>query len=154
MKVQIKLAKKRQSIDCLNCIKNSKLWDAYFKSNEKAEGIIRDRIKKKQIYVATTRKGKCIGLMGIIDQGCFGSFSYLSILAVKQDQRGKGIGKKMLCKFEKIGFKNSNTIFLLVSDFNNKAKILYKSLGYREVGSIPNLFKKGITELILMKQIF
>ena len=79
-------------------------------------------------------------------------FPYLSILAVKRKHRGRGIGKKLLDKFEDIGFENSDIIFLLVSDFNKKAKALYKEIGYKKVGSIPDLFKKGVTESLLMKQ--
>ncbi len=152
MNVKIRIAKKNQALDCLDCIKHSDLWDAYFKSDENAEEAIRNRIKSKQVYVASTKNGKCIGFMGILNQGCFGKFPYLSILAVKRKHRGRGVGKKLLGKFEEIGFEKSDIIFLLVSDFNKKAKALYKEIGYKKVGSIQDLFKKGITESLLMKQ--
>ena len=152
MNVQIRIARKNEIDDCLNCIKHSDLWNAYFKSNQNAEKVIKNRIKSKQIYVAINKNGKCIGVMGILDSGCFGKFPYLSILAVKRKYRGRGVGKILLGKFEEIGLENSNTIFLLVSDFNKKAKKLYKKIGYKKVGDIPNLFKNGVAESLLMKQ--
>lgn len=152
MRIKIKLAKRRQTRDCLNCVKHSDLWEEYFKYHENAELAIRKRIKEKQIYVATSKNGRCVGFIGVIEEGCFGKFTYLSLIAVKRKHRGKGIGKKLLYKFEEIGFKKADTIFLLVSDFNKKAKSLYKKIGYKEVGSIPDLFKKEISESILMKQ--
>ena len=89
--------------------------------------------------------------MGVISNGCFGKFSYLSIMAVNRKYRGKGIGRTLINKFEEIGFKKADKVFLLVSDFNKKAQLFYRKLGYKKVGSIPDLFKVGISENILIK---
>ncbi len=42
-------------------------------------------------------------------------------------------------------------MFLLVSDFNKKAELLYGKLGYKKVGKIPDLFKSGVSEHVLVK---
>lgn len=89
--------------------------------------------------------------MGIIHNGCFRKFSYLSIIAVEYSYRCKGVGKELLKKFEETGFKQADRVFLLVSDFNKKAQSLYSKLGYSKVGKIPDLFKKGVSEHILVK---
>jgi len=149
--VEIKFAKKDQARECLLCVKQSDLWEAYFRSNTTAENDIKEMIIKKQIYVATNTNDECIGFMGVIDQGCFRKFSYLSLIAVKKKDRGKGIGKKLIHKFEEIGFEKADKVFLLVSDFNKKAQSLYRQLGYKNVGKIPDLFKKGVSEHILVK---
>jgi ribosomal protein S18 acetylase RimI-like enzyme len=73
------------------------------------------------------------------------------VIAVKREYRSKGIGKALLRKFEKIGFEKANRVFLLVSDFNEKAQSFYTKLGYKKVGQIPDLFKKGVAEKILVK---
>jgi ribosomal protein S18 acetylase RimI-like enzyme len=39
----------------------------------------------------------------------------------------------------------------VVADFNPQAKKFYKDLGYKEVGVIPDLYKSGISEYIMMK---
>ena len=151
MEIKIQFARKEQVRDCLLCIKHSELWDTYFKSNPSAENNIKEMITKKQIYVALNKNDKCIGFMGVINNGCFRKFSYLSLIAVKKRYRGKGIGKELINKFEEIGFKKANRVFLLVSNFNKKAQLLYKKLDYKKVGKIPDLFKIGVSEHLLVK---
>ena len=151
MEIKIQFARKEQARDCLLCIKHSELWDTYFKSNTSAENNIKEMITKKQIYVALNKNDKCIGFMGVINNGCFRKFSYLSLIAVKKRYRGKGIGKELINKFEEIGFKKANRVFLLVSNFNKKAQLLYKKLDYKKVGKIPDLFKIGVSEHLLVK---
>lgn len=63
-----------------------------------------------------------------------------------------GIGKKLIKFFEDRVFETSQKAFLVVADFNQKAKRLYTSLGYKEVGAIPNLYKIGFTEHLMMKE--
>lgn len=127
------------------------MWDAYFKSNATAENDLEELIAEKQIHVALDKDDECIGIMGIVDKGCFHKFSYLSLIAVKEEYRGKGVGNKMLLKFEEIGFEKSDRVFLLVSDFNRRAQMFYQKWGYRQVGKVPDLFKAGIAECIMVK---
>jgi ribosomal protein S18 acetylase RimI-like enzyme len=42
-------------------------------------------------------------------------------------------------------------VFLVVADFNPEAKRLYERVGYIEVGAIPNLYREGMTEYLMMK---
>jgi ribosomal protein S18 acetylase RimI-like enzyme len=151
MKIKIRFAEKGQARDCLSCVKNSELWETYFKSNASAVNDIEEMISKKQIYIALNQKNECIGFMGVIHNGCFHKFSYLSLIAVENGYRNKGIGKQLLTKFEEMGFKQADKVFLLVSGFNHKAQLLYKKIGYKKVGKIPDLFKKGVSEHVLVK---
>jgi ribosomal protein S18 acetylase RimI-like enzyme len=151
MQIKIQLAEKGQAHDCLSCVKQSELWEAYFKSNATAVDDIEKMIGNKQIYVALNQNNQCIGFMGIIHNGCFGKFSYLSLIAVESGYRSKGVGKQLLKKFEETGFKQADRVFLLVSDFNKKAQLLYRKSGYENVGKIPDLFKKGVSEHVLVK---
>ena len=151
MEIKIQFAKKDQARDCLFCVKHSGLWEAYFKSNTTAENDIKEMITKKQIYVALNKNNKCIGFMGVINNGCFRKFTYLSLIAVKRRYRSKGVERELINKFEEIGFKKADRVFLLVSDFNKKAQSLYRKLGYKKVGKIPDLFKVGVSEHVLVK---
>lgn len=151
MEVKIQIAKKENVKDCLACAKHSELWDAYYESNPLAVNNIEKAINKKQIYIALNKNDNCIGFMGIINNGCFSKFSYLSTLAVKKRYRSKGIGKQLIHKFEEIGFRKADRVFILVSDFNKKAQTFYKRLGYKKVGKIPDLFKSGISEHLVVK---
>jgi ribosomal protein S18 acetylase RimI-like enzyme len=151
METKIQIAKKGQARDCLNCVKNSDLWDAYFQNNPTHEATLEEMISKKQVYVATNKTNQCIGFMGVINNGCFQNFSYLATLAVIKRYRNKGIGKALVNKFESIGFKRADRVFILVSDFNNIANKFYGKLGYKKVGNIPDLYKAGISENLLVK---
>ena len=151
MEIKIQFAEKGQARDCLACVKQSALWETYFKSNGAAENDIAEMISKKQIYVALDKANECIGFMGVIQNGCFRKFSYLSIIAVDRGFRSKGVGSKLIQKFEEIGFDQADRVFLLVSDFNQRAQLFYRKLGYQKVGAIPDLFKKGVSEYVFMK---
>ena len=151
METKIQIAKKGQAIDCLLCVKNSELWDAYFENNPTLEADLEKMISKKQVYVVKNKNDQCIGFMGIINNGCFHKFSYLATLAVKRRYRSKGIGEALVNKFETIGFKRADRVFILVSDFNKKAQKFYRKLGYKEVGNISDLFKTGVSENLLVK---
>jgi len=67
--------------------------------------------------------------------------------------RNLGIGKKLLKHFEETNSKTSLKLFLVVAEFNPKAKRLYQSIGYKEVGIVPNLYKRGVTECLMMKEL-
>lgn len=151
MEIRIQLAEKDHVGDCLSCVKHSELWETYFQSNPTIEIEIGKMILAKQIYIALNKANQCIGFMGVVDNGCFRKFTYLSVIAVKKECRNKGIGKELIRKFEEIGFEKANRVFLLVSDFNKKAQLFYKKLGYEKVGEIPDLFKTGVSENILVK---
>jgi ribosomal protein S18 acetylase RimI-like enzyme len=151
MEMKIQTVKKGQAHDCLLCVKSSDLWDAYFKSNPSHESTIEDAISKNQVCVAINKNEKCVGFMEIIKNGCFRKFSYLSLIAVKKRYRNKGVGKALVNKFETIGFKNADRVFILVSAFNKTAQKFYRKLGYKKVGNIPDLYKNGVSENLLVK---
>ncbi len=150
MKVLIKKAKIKDAESCLDCIKHSLLWNAYYKDSSALDLVI-DAIRRKEIYVALNKNENCIGFMGIVPKGGFGQFPFLSILAVKKRYRNKNIGKQLLDTFETLAFKGNDCSFVLCSDFNKEAQKFYKKHKYIECGKIPGLFKPGITELIYIK---
>ncbi|AJA46969.1 hypothetical protein CPAST_c08690 [Clostridium pasteurianum DSM 525 = ATCC 6013] len=53
--------------------------------------------------------------------------------------------------FEDVCFKDYAKLFLVIADFNPESKMLYERIGYVEVGCIPNLYKLGVTECLMMK---
>jgi ribosomal protein S18 acetylase RimI-like enzyme len=69
------------------------------------------------------------------------------------DQRGRGIGQQLIKCCEDVVFAQAPKVFLVVvvADFSLSTKRLYEKLGYVEVGKIPDLFKSGVTEYLLMK---
>lgn len=88
----------------------------------------------------------------------FHSFPYLHMIAVKDGYRRQGIGTELMDFFEQdvllLGKNRLRTkVFLTVGDFNPSARAFYLSRGYTELGELENLFRRGITETLLMKKV-
>ena len=49
-------------------------------------------------------------------------------------------------------FANADKVFLIVVDFNPEARCFYEKAGYHQVGEIPNLYRSGINEFLLVKE--
>ncbi len=137
--------------ECKNAIMDSELGNRYGINNEQSSILFTKGIKDEEIYIATDMNGQFLGYIWIDLAGAFSDFPYARSIAVSKKYRGKGIGKKLLSYFEELGFKQSSKLFLLVSDFNVRAKKLYTELGYQETAVMPNLFKPEISEFLMMK---
>lgn len=138
--------------DCILALQNSELGRVYFSQENKANKAITEGISKKEILVALDDKGLCLGFIWFIHNGAFHGFPYLHIIAIKEEYRNLGLGNEMLNYFETV-IAQSSKVFLVVADFNPKAKKLYEKCGYIEVGVIPNLYKSGVTEFLMMKEL-
>lgn len=136
--------------DCYEALINSEIGDTYFKSFDPKKMLLAG-LKNKEIDVAIDKNGNCLGFIWYERYGAFGIHTYLHIIAVKESYRGKGIGRNLIDQFEKATFKKDSMIFLMVADFNEKAKKLYESIGYEEVGEIPGFYRKDVNEHLMMK---
>ena len=152
LKVTVTNAKMNHLPDCKAALLNSKLGKEYFTSEGIAHNILREGIKKGEIYIAAGAEGECLGFIWFILEGVFHSFPYIHIIAVQEGSRGNGIGERLLTFFEDTVFPAYLKAFLVVSDFNPEAKRLYERLGYKQVGEIPGLYKEGISEYLMMKK--
>lgn len=137
--------------ECVNSLLYSDLGRIYFPEEEKARTALLEGLKKQELSVVLNDKKQFIGFYWLISQGAFHSFPYLHIIAVKEEYRGKGYGKEILQYIEEQVFAENPKLFLVVADFNPRAKKLYEKLGYMEVGVIPDLYKAGVTEYLMMK---
>lgn len=137
--------------DCEDALVNSELGRRYFSNKGSAIKSLEEGFSKNEIYVAIDNNNNCMGFVWIIFDGIFHSFPYIHIIAVKSENRGQGIGKSLLRFVENLCFEKYSKLFLVVADFNPNAKKLYQNIGYFEIGEIPNLYRNGITECLMMK---
>jgi ribosomal protein S18 acetylase RimI-like enzyme len=138
--------------DCEDALINSELGTRYFSKEGSARKALEDGFSKEEIYVAVDINDNCKGFVWVTLNGMFRSYPYVHIIAIKKENRKQGIGKKLLKFVEDICFKDYYTkLFLVVADFNMEAKRLYERIGYNEIGVIPNLYREGITEYLMMK---
>ena len=137
--------------DCEEALMDSELGNRYFSEEGKARRALEEGFNENDIYVAIDKDNNCLGFAWVILNGIFHSFPYIHIVAVKSESRGQGIGKKLFKFIEDVYFKKYSKLFLVVADFNPDAKRLYKDMGYSVIGDIPDLYRKGITECLMMK---
>ena len=138
--------------DCKAALCQSTLGAKYFSSPGSAENVILEGIRQGNLYVALIGEA-CIGFTYIIPKGAFHSFPYLHIIAVKEEYRDRGIGKALLDYSERIASEMADRLFLVVADCNPNAKRFYERNGYQQVGEIPNLYRPGITEYLMTKNL-
>jgi ribosomal protein S18 acetylase RimI-like enzyme len=47
----------------------------------------------------------------------------------------------------------ADRLFLVVADYNPGAKRFYERNGYQQLGEIPNLYRPGVTEYMMAKDL-
>ena len=138
--------------DCKDALCRSALGENYFSSPGSAENAILEGLHQGNLYVALIGE-ECVGFTYIIPKGAFHGFPYLHIIAIKEEYRDRGIGKALLDYSEQIALEMADKFFLVVADYNPDAKRFYERNGYRQVGEIPNLYRPGITEYMMAKNL-
>lgn len=152
MDVSIVLGKHGHLEDCVEALIHSELARVYYPTNEIAETLLMEGIEKQEIYVALDERFECVGYIWFALSKMFYKFPYIRQIAVRKEFRRRGIGKKLLSFVEEIAFQNWPKLFLTVSDFNKSAKKLYQEIGFEEVGFVPDLFKDGVSEYLMVKE--
>lgn len=76
---------------------------------------------------------------------------YVWALAVREDQRGHGVGSRLLNAAEERIFRDSPNVFLCVTSFNERAQRLYARRGYVRVGTLTDYVLPGVDEYLLRK---
>ena len=137
--------------DCVEALVHSELAKVYYPTKEIAESLLTKGIEKQEIYVALDERFECVGYIWFALSKMFYKFPYVCQIAVRKEARGQGVGKKLLSYVEEIAFKDWPKLFITVSDFNKRAKKLYEEIGFEEVGFVPDLFKDGVAEHVMVK---
>jgi ribosomal protein S18 acetylase RimI-like enzyme len=127
------------------------LWQRYEVTAESSTARFETRFLNGELLLAADGDEPACGFIWVIPNGGFGRWPYVRLIGVKGSQQRKGIGEALIRDVE-TRF-DSTDLFLLVSDFNERAQQFYKRLGFEEVGAIPDLGLPDITELILRKKL-
>jgi ribosomal protein S18 acetylase RimI-like enzyme len=144
-------ADEKHAGDCVDSIAGSAIGQRYFADAQYTRKLILKGIDKKEIFVATDADQTAAGFYWSAACGMFCRFPYLRLLSVKPQFRNFGVGARLLNHFEENGFAQAPKVFLAVSDFNAGAQRFYERRGYLRVGSIPDLYKPGIAEILMVK---
>lgn len=132
---------------------DSALFQRYFADDDRLRDSLRTALEQRELFVATVN-GEVAGVMEVRFDGFFRAFPYLALLGVKKGWRGKGVGRQMIAFFEEAARQLGYTrVSIMVSSFNPRARSLYQSLGYKRIGLLPDAFREGIDENILVKRL-
>lgn len=109
-------------------------------------------IALKQSYVCIDA-GRVSGFIIFNPEPVFARGGYLRAIGVAPDARRRGIGRTLMSFAEGKTARRSENFYLCVSSFNRHAQLFYKSIGYRKVGTLPDLIKPGASEFIYWKRL-
>ena len=137
--------------DCVEAVVDSEMGRVYYPTTEIAEEVLLEGFANNEVYVGQDGNFECVGFIWYAPRKMFYKLPYVRTIAVRNKFRGRGIGKKLLSLIETMAFNNYSKLFLTYSDFNERAGKLYEKLGYKEICVIPDLFKEGVAEHVMMK---
>lgn len=152
---------------CVEILFVPEIGRLYFPKKEMLRDEVEESIKKGEIFIdksenesidTTDGSGSIRGVLWYVQKGVFNTFPYLHMISVKEIYRGRGVGNKLMEFFEQNSLltekKQIRTkVFLLVNERNISAQKFYYCRGYEEIGRFENLFRKGLTEILLMKKV-
>lgn len=99
-------------------------------------------------YVAV-EDGRVIGFVLLTMRGAF--TGYIKSIGVRDDQRSRGLGARLMRFAEERIFRDSPNVFICVSSFNHRANAFYQRLGYEVVGPLRDFIVRGSDEILLRK---
>ena len=130
---------------CCNVFADSEIYERYFSEPGALARSLENALNAGELYVACGSAGEVLGVMRVRAKGFCGLYPYLALI---------GVGHFLLAEFEAMArVQGAGRVALMVSDFNEKAQALYLSLGYWELGRLPDAVRKGVSELVLIKDL-
>ena len=143
---------------CVDIIFESELGRRYYPTRNLLKNKIEQSHQEDSIYLAK-EEGDYVGVLWYQRKWMFCQYPYLHIIVLTESCCGQGYGKKLMELYEyNLAYIHKvmpfgTKLFLVVGDYNHTAKRFYEKLGYTEQGRIPHLFRKGITEILMMKEL-
>ena len=124
--IEIVKADPAKKEDYKRIFENSQLYNHYFKKGDLLDRVLSDSLKAGQAYVVVNRNGEAVGYMSMkASDSSVDGLPCLTLLGVKDTQRGKGIGQMLIAFYvgvmSGLGFKECA---LVVNDWNPRARKL------------------------------
>lgn len=139
---------------CCKVFAGSEIAERYFSVPGVLAHSLESALDAGELFVACGSAGEVLGVMRVRPRGFCGLYPYLALLGAAPEARGRGVGRFLLAQFEAAArAQGARRVTLMVSDFNEKAQGLYRTLGYWELGRLPDAVHAGITELVMVKEL-
>jgi ribosomal protein S18 acetylase RimI-like enzyme len=110
--------------------------------------------REREVWIARQDKSAArgaapLGLVVVQDGFLLGGF--VSLLAVRPEAIGQGVGRALMDHVAAHIFKTRPWLFVSCDSANQRALAFYRKLGFLRVGRLPDLIKPKRTELLLRK---
>lgn len=138
---------------CAQIMAENELWQRYNVTFESARQRLQTGYEMNADILVADQDGSIAGFVWYVTRGVFQRSGYIMIIGVNPHLQSQGVGAKILRAAEEIMAASVADVFLLVSDFNQRAQTFYKRNGYVYIGSLPDYVLPGICELIFQKKI-
>ena len=134
--------------------RGSSIWEKYFSEGNRLQRSLSIALERGELWCAIDSGDSIVGVMRIVPRGFCGLYHYLSLIGTAQSMRGRGVGRFLMGEFERMAREDGCLrTSLMVSDFNAGAMVFYRSLGYWELGVVPDAVKPGIAEHLMLKDL-
>ena len=143
-----RLASPSEEERCAAIMAASDPWITYGRSYEGCLSTVRQSIN--EIWVAV-ESDQLLGFVIIVMQGAL--VGYIRVLCVDPSVRSQGLGSRLLTFAEERIFRESPNVFLFVSEFNTRARELYKRLGYEQLVEVRDYIAADYSEVLMRKTI-
>jgi len=113
--------------------------------------------KEREVWIAREGKvkdkkssgGEPLGLVVVQDGFLLGGF--VSLLAVRPEAAGQGVGRALMEHVAVRVFDHRPWLFVSCDSANARALAFYKKLGFERVGRLPDLIKPKRVEVLLRR---
>ncbi|MCL4236328.1 MAG: GNAT family N-acetyltransferase [Deltaproteobacteria bacterium] len=127
----------------------SEPWAKYGYERRTIEDFLVGTVEAGMARVVTPTDGprEVVGV-ATVQPGFLGG-RYLELLALRDDRRGRGLGRRVI---EAVCYEmpvHMRDLFVLVAESNQKAISFYRHLGFRDVGDLPGLIRLGKVERLI-----
>jgi ribosomal protein S18 acetylase RimI-like enzyme len=109
---------------------------------------LRRMARAEQVLVAE-EKGKILGIVVHQPDVLLGHF--IALLAVRPEAGGRGIGRALVARIEKMTFKTRRWLYVSSDSTNAPAAQFYKKLGFGRAARLPGLITDTRTEILWRK---
>ena len=133
---------------CATIMATTEPWITLGRSFDRCLATMNDETLERYVAVSD---GDVVGFVLLSMRGTF--TGYIKSIAVRDDWRGRGLGRQLIGMAEERIFRESPNVFICVSSFNHRARALYERLGYNVVGPLRDFIARGYDEILMRKTI-
>jgi ribosomal protein S18 acetylase RimI-like enzyme len=137
-----------ESRQCARMMAGSEPWITLKRGYEESLALLED--PSREVYGAF-EEGRVRGFVILNMAGAL--VGYVQTVCVGIEDRSRGIGRRLMRFAEERIYRESPNVFLCVSSFNPRARVLYEKLGYEMVGELKDYIVRGHSEYLLRKTI-